>query len=90
VKRGLAFSLENGMDQLAPFFAGIVVHQRRASLRITEPEAVVRYVLSFDEAKERIVGDRLEELRGRVQHEVQSSGAFVVQTHSGLFVARKA
>lgn len=90
VRSRLAFSLENGMGQLGPFFDGIVVHEKRSSLRITEPEAVVRYVLSFDAAKARIVGDRLEELRGRVQHEIQSAGAFVVQTRSGLFIARKA
>jgi SAM-dependent methyltransferase len=90
VTGGLAFSLENGMGQLAPFFDGIAVYEKRSSLRITDPEAVVRYVLSFDAAKERIVGNRLEELRARVQHEIQAAGAFVVHTHSGLFIARKA
>jgi hypothetical protein len=37
-----------------------------------------------------IVGDRLAALRQRVQDEIASVGAFVVQTHSGLFIARTA
>jgi SAM-dependent methyltransferase len=90
VKDGLAFSLENGAAQLGPFFASVTVEEGRATLRITETEAVVGYVLSFNAAKQAIVGDRLDELRRRVQHEIRSAGAFVVQTHTGLFIARKA
>lgn len=90
VKGGLAFSLENGAAQLAPFFASIALHEGRDTLRITEAEAVVQYVLSFDAAKEIIVGDRLDELRRRVQDDIAAAGAFVVRTHSGLFIARKA
>lgn len=90
VKGGLAFSLENGAAQLSPFFASIAVQDGRDALRITEAEAVVQYVLSFNEAKQRIVGDRLDALRRRVQHDIQSAGAFVVHTHSGLFIARRA
>jgi SAM-dependent methyltransferase len=89
VKGGLAFSLESGAAQLSPFFASIVVHQGDNTLRITEAEAVVQYVLSFNEAKQRIVGDRLDELRRRVRDEMGSAGAFVVRTHSGLFIAAK-
>jgi len=90
VKGGLAFSLENSAAQLGPFFDDIALHQRRSSLRITETESVVGYVLSFDEAKQAIVGDRLGELRRRVQDEIGAAGAFVVRTHSGLFIARRA
>jgi len=90
VKDGLAFSLDNGAAQLEPFFASIAIEDGRNTLRITEAEVVVQYVLSFDPAKAVVVGDRLDELRRRVQHEIQSAGAFVVQIHSGLFIARKA
>jgi SAM-dependent methyltransferase len=90
VRGGLAFSLENGAAQLAPFFASIAVRDGRGTLRITEAEAVVQYVLSFDAAREIVVGDRLEALRRQVQAEMISAGAFVVRTHSGLFIARKA
>jgi ubiquinone/menaquinone biosynthesis C-methylase UbiE len=89
-KGRLAFSLENGEAQLSPFFASIAVHQRRGTLRITETEAIVQYVLSFSESKQMIVGDRLDDLRRRVRGETGATGAFVVQIHSGLFIARKA
>jgi len=79
---GLAFSLKNG-----PFFGSIAVHQGRGTLRITETEPVVQYALSFNESKQIIVGDRLDDLRRRVRDEIGVAGAFVVQTHSGLFIA---
>jgi SAM-dependent methyltransferase len=86
---GLAFTLENGEAQLSPFFASVAVHQGQGTLHITETEAVVQYVLSFNESKHMIVGDRLDDLRRRVRDEIGAAGAFVVQTHSGLFIARK-
>jgi hypothetical protein len=86
----LAFSLENGEAQLSPFFVSIAVHQGRSALHITETEAIVQYALSFNESKHMIVGDRLDDLRQRVRDEIGVAGAFVVQTHSGLFIARKA
>ena len=90
VKGGLAFSLENGAAQLGAFFASVAVAEGSDTLRITETEAVVQYVLSFNEAKRAIVGDRLDKLRRRVRDEIESAGAFVVRTHVGLFTARKA
>jgi SAM-dependent methyltransferase len=89
-KGGLAFTLENGQSQLGPFFSDIALHQGHNVLNITEAEVVVRYVLSFNEAKQTVVGDRLEELRRRVGDEIRVAGAFVAQVHSGLFVAKKA
>ena len=89
VKARLAFSLESGEGQLRPFFASAAVHQGRGALRITETEAVVQYVLSFNDSKQVIVGPRLDDLRRRVRDEIGAAGAFVVQTHSGLFIARK-
>jgi SAM-dependent methyltransferase len=90
VKGALAFSLESGAAQLSPFFASVALEDGRGTLGITETEAVVQYVLSFDQAKEAIVGARLDKLRRRVQDEIAAAGAFVVRTHSGLFIARRA
>lgn len=87
---GLAFSLENGEAQLRPLFTNIVMHEGRGTIRITEAEVVVQYVLSFNEAKDEIVGHRLEDLRRRVRDEIEAAGAFAVQTHSGLFLATRA
>ena len=90
VKARLTFSLDNGEGQLRPFFASIAVHQGRSALRITEAEAVVQYVLSFNKSKQIIVGPRLEDLRRRVRDGIEAAGAFVTHAHSGLFIARKA
>ena len=93
LERGMVFTHEAVREweaQLAPFFPSITVADGRDTLRITDVEAVVGYVLSFDGAKQVIVGDRLDALHRRVREEIESAGAFIVRTHSGLFVARKA
>jgi SAM-dependent methyltransferase len=89
INGALPFSLENGEEQLRPCFANVFIHPVRGALQITEAEAVEQYVLSLGEAKQTIVGHRLDQLRRRVQDVISSAGAFVAHTHSGLFIGRK-
>lgn len=42
------FNLENGAEQLAPFFDAIVIHPYEDSLRVTDEDALVAYILSID------------------------------------------
>lgn len=86
---GISFSLENGEPQLRPFFRSITIDQRRSELHVTDSDAVVQYVLSVGNAKQIVQGDRLTELRHRVQREIDAHGAFVDVTCAGMFVGRK-
>lgn len=85
----MPFSLENGEAQLRPFFRDVTIDQRRAELRVTDADAVVQYVLSCGNARQSVQGERLIELRQRVQGEIDAHGAFIDETRAGMFVGRK-
>jgi len=83
----IPFSLENGERLIEPIFDRVQRRSIKSELRVTEPEAVVRYILSIEGAPERIVGERLRQLRQRVCNEIHSAGAFVLSTEAGMFIA---
>jgi SAM-dependent methyltransferase len=83
----LPFTMENGAAQLRPTFAGIDARHVRGQLRVIDAEAVVRYVLSVNEAPQRISGTRLDELRRRAQTQIDNNSAFVFPTAAGMFIA---
>jgi ubiquinone/menaquinone biosynthesis C-methylase UbiE len=83
----ILFSLDNGPAILRSVFQDVQVRSQPGQLRVTDPEAVVQYILSIEGAKKIIVGPRLDELRKLVMNEIQREGAFVCATESGLFIA---
>src|SRR5205085_1513189 len=56
------FSLENGEQQLRPFFRSITLQDSTSELRVTDADAVVHYVLSVGNAKQIVQGARLADL----------------------------
>ena len=87
VSRPLSFSLENGGEQLLQFFSSVEMRGQPGELRVPDADAIVNYVLSVNGAPQKIVGERMSELRRTVNDAMQRNGAFVVETHVGLFVA---
>ena len=87
--QGMPFSLENGEAQLRAFFPRVSVQRLQGELRVTDPAAVVAYVMSVTGAPEQINGPRRDDLWTRVRDEIARAGAFVVRTDAGLFEAMK-
>jgi len=85
----LPFSLENGQGQLRSFFEDVTIQCGPSELRVKEAEAVVQYVLSVGDARETLVGPRLDALRKRVQAEIDACGTFLDQANAGMFIARR-
>lgn len=83
----LAFSLDDGEEQLAPAFSRIDRLRYEDDLRVTDADAIVAYVASVDGWREAL-GPRMGALRERVQSEIEREGAFVVHKEVGAFVAR--
>jgi len=83
----LPFSMENGAAAIGGAFAKVESRFVRGQLRVTDPEAIVRYVMSVEGAPQRITGGRFEELRRRAQRVIESNGAFILPTAAGMFVA---
>jgi len=92
----LDFSLENGAEQLSPYFSDVTLRRYCDALAVTEVEPVVAYLLSgsaADAAAKRSAADefgrRVTELVERLEHELASRDAIRISKDTGLFVARK-
>jgi ubiquinone/menaquinone biosynthesis C-methylase UbiE len=82
------FTLENGREQLQPFFGQVEIHRYEDNLAITEIPPLIAYLkssISFGDAQEIAFAQLEHELQG----ELQSKGAILVTKDSGLFLAAK-
>lgn len=86
----LPFTLENGAEQLRPFFQAIETLRYEDSLDVTEAEPLVAYIRSIDTPEFREPGVE-EALRARAEALLQQhSGVFHVTKDVGLFLGRRA
>jgi len=82
------FTLENGREQIQPFFGQVEIHRYEDSLSITEIPPLMAYLkssISFGDVPE----PALAQLEQELQNELQSKGAIYVFKDSGLFLAAK-
>jgi ubiquinone/menaquinone biosynthesis C-methylase UbiE len=82
----LVFDLENGRDQLAPWFSTIVLHRYDDALIITEAEPLIAYFLSTRIASA-LDDEARADLARRVEQELAAHGAIHVTKDIGLFEA---
>ena len=82
------FTLENGAEQLAPFFAQIEIDRFESALLVDEVEPLVAYVQSMEEdARETAVAAAL---RAFVEQEMAArNGTIRIENNTGMFTARK-
>lgn len=80
------FTLENGAEQLAQWFASISLYRYDDALVIKEPEPLIEYILSGS-ARNVFVGEKLERLRELLKQELAARQAIYITKDSGLFEA---
>jgi SAM-dependent methyltransferase len=86
----LPFTLENGAEQLQPFFQDIETLRYDDGLDVTEAEPLVAYMLSIDAPEFREPGV-METLQARADALLQQhSGVFHITKDVGLFLGRRA
>jgi ubiquinone/menaquinone biosynthesis C-methylase UbiE len=92
----LEFSLENGAEQLSPWFSDVTLRRFEDALVVTEVEPLVDYLLSgsaADTAAREVdnaeFGRRVSDLTERLDKELASRGSIHVTKDPGLFIARK-
>ena len=92
----LEFSLENGTEQLSPWFSEVTLHRYEDALEVTEVKPLVKYLLSGSAAdtaaRELDAGEfdrRVSELTDRLGRELTSRGAIHITKDTGLVIARK-
>ncbi|CAN5794919.1 MAG: class I SAM-dependent methyltransferase [Rubrobacter sp.] len=92
----LGFSLENGAEQLSPWFSDVTLRRYEDTLAVTEVEPLVEYLLSGSAADAALqecsadeFGLRVSDLAGRLEQELDSQGMIRITKDTGLFIARK-
>lgn len=84
-----AFTLENGAEQLAPFFADIAIERYEDSLRVTDVDALIAYVLSIDIPALRDPNQRAA-FASAVRARMAADGdVFTIAKSVGAFTARR-
>jgi ubiquinone/menaquinone biosynthesis C-methylase UbiE len=83
---GESFNLENGEEQLSPWFSRIRLHRYDDMLAVTEAEALIAYLLS-GRYRSALAGDRLAEVTRAIKDEIAARGAIRITKDAGLFVA---
>jgi len=79
------FGLENGRDQLSPWFSNITLVRYDDALVITEVNALVSWARSWAEAV--FQGDKSARLYAFLEREFTKRGCVHVTKDSGIFVA---
>ncbi|HMS01048.1 MAG TPA: methyltransferase domain-containing protein [Anaerolineales bacterium] len=82
------FTLENGLDQLKPFFPNAQVLCYEDSLHVTELEPLVAYFRSGVRAGE-LSDDEFAKLQNELEKELNEKGKIFITKDSGLFEAIK-
>jgi len=82
------FTLENGLNQLKPFFPNVTVSRYEDNLHVTELEPLIAYFCSGVRAGE-LSDDELAKLRSDLGKELKEKGKIFVHKDSGLFEAIK-
>jgi ubiquinone/menaquinone biosynthesis C-methylase UbiE len=92
----LQFSLENGAEQLSPWFSEVTLRRYEDALVVTDATPLVAYLLSgsaADSAARGSNGDefgrRVSDLIDRLERELASRGVIHITKDTGMFVARK-
>jgi ubiquinone/menaquinone biosynthesis C-methylase UbiE len=82
------FVLENGSEQLQPFFTPIVVKRYEDSLRITEIDPLMAYIRSSIRAT-LLSEAALQTMKQDLKYQLEKDGALLVTKDSGMFEAKK-
>ena len=82
------FTLENGLDQLKPFFPNVTVSRYEDNLHVTELEPLIAYFRSMARTSE-LSDDEFAKLRNDLEKELKEKGRIFITKDSGLFEAIK-
>lgn len=85
------FGLENGAIQLKEFFSDVKLIRYENFLRITDTEALLKYVMSskgWGNISEKMTGSRIVDFREYLTEIMKKEGYIDIKTDSGMFISR--
>lgn len=84
---GDEFTLENGVVQLAQWFASVTLRRYEDALVVTEAQPLLDHILS-GKAKPALASEKLQRLQALVEQEMSAHGAIHITKDAGLFEAQ--
>ncbi|MCC7187960.1 MAG: class I SAM-dependent methyltransferase [Anaerolineales bacterium] len=85
---GGSFTLENGLEQLNPFFSHVTQTRYPDSLEVTEIKPIIAFILSTSHTGE-VSREKMALLENELGQELKSKGKILIQKNSGMFEAKK-
>jgi len=82
------FSLENGLEQLKPFFPNVTMLRYDDNLHVTEIEPIMAYIRSGMRVTE-LSEEELAKVQEDLEKELEEKGRIFISKDSGLFEATK-
>lgn len=84
----LPFSLENGLEQLKPYFSKVRLERYEDHLQVSEVEPIIAYLSSGFQAGE-VLKEEVEKLRNELIARLENEESIYISKDSGLFEAVK-
>jgi SAM-dependent methyltransferase len=81
------FGLENGFEQLSPFFPAVTLHRYEDGLVVTEAQPLLDYVLSTNRSA--LVKENPQKLARLITDQLARDGSIYIAKDSGMFEAQK-
>ena len=85
---GLPFTLDNGSEQLEPYFSSIEIMRYKDNLHVTDVELMMQYINSVITVKGFSSAD-IPEVKAEMEAELARKGEIFIQKDSGIFKAKK-
>jgi len=83
-----SFTLENGLEQLKPFFSKVTVIRYDDNLEVTEVEPIIAYIRSSIHVTQ-LASDAILEIQRELEEELKQKGSIFIRKDSGFFEAIK-
>lgn len=85
-----AFTLQNGLDQLIPWFTQVEVQCYQDDLVITEDEPLVAYILSMIPGEEITWNESsITRLSALIRQQIDQKGSIYIRKSSGMFICKR-
>jgi ubiquinone/menaquinone biosynthesis C-methylase UbiE len=85
----ITFALDNGYEQLAPYFSQVIVRQYEDALIVNQVEPLVEYMLSSISRHTMAPEAAREALTAVVQQRMAHAGAIRIAKSTGVFISKK-
>jgi ubiquinone/menaquinone biosynthesis C-methylase UbiE len=83
------FTLENGEEQLKPYFREVRIRRYDDALRVTEAAPLLSFIMSMVSTSRNVLStDDLERFREYLERKVAKEGAIMISKDSGIFLSR--